>query len=78
MRKQIFVALLDENVDVWRPVSAECVSGDTYRILDQPYDRETERWQFEPGEKVICEEINSADGQIFAATRKADSQSNSG
>jgi len=45
----IYVALLDEAVDVWRPVQAECLGGNIYRILGQPYDRSVESWQFEPG-----------------------------
>ncbi len=69
---QVYIALLDEGVDVWRPVQAECVSGNIYRILSQPYDRSVESWQFEPGDVVICEMVESSDGRILAATRKVD------
>jgi len=65
---EIFVSLLGEGVDVWRPVRAEHVHGNVYRIVDQPYDRETEAWQFKPGDEVLCELIDSSDGRIFAAT----------
>jgi hypothetical protein len=65
---QIFVKLLDEDVDVWRPVDAEHVDGDLYRIADQDYDRETETWKFEPGELVVSQMIRSSGGQILAAT----------
>jgi hypothetical protein len=68
---QIFVRLLDENVDVWRPVHAEHISGNRYRIADQPYDRHVEAWQFEPGQTVHCEMVDSDDGRILAATRVA-------
>jgi len=71
--KQIFVRLLDEGVDVWRPIKAERVSSDIYRILDQPYDRATEAWEFSPGDEVGCEMVSSSDGQILAATRLAPS-----
>jgi hypothetical protein len=67
---QIYIALLDEGVDVWRPVQAERLSGNTYRILSQPYDREIESWQFEPGDVVLCEIVESSDGRILAATKK--------
>ena len=67
---QIYVALLDEGVDVWRPVQAERLSGNTYRILNQPYDRSVEAWQFEPGDVVLCEMVESGEGRILAATRK--------
>jgi len=70
---QIYIALLDEGVDVWRPVQAERLSGNTYRILNQPYDRNTESWQFEPGDLVLCEMVESSDGRILAAVGKADS-----
>jgi hypothetical protein len=69
---EIFVYLLDEQVDIRRPVRAEHVHGDVYRITDQPYDREVERWEFEPGEQVVCEPIDSDDGQILTATRHAE------
>ncbi|HYV46629.1 MAG TPA: hypothetical protein VFA20_17305 [Myxococcaceae bacterium] len=68
---QIYVALLDEGVDVWRPIKAELVEGDVYRIIHQPYDRTIEAWQFEPGERVICRLIASNDGQILAAVQRA-------
>jgi hypothetical protein len=68
---QIYVALLDEGVGVWRPVQAERLSGKTYRILSQPYDRSVEAWQFEPGDVVRCEMVESSDGRILAATREA-------
>jgi hypothetical protein len=70
--KDIFVRLLDEGVDVWRPVQAEPLHGDIYRILDQPYDRETERWEFTPGDEVVCELIESSADRILAETRRRD------
>lgn len=69
----IYVLLLDEGVDVWRPVQAEHLHGNIYRIMDQPYDRAAELWQFEPGDVVLCENIRSEDGPMIAAIRKADS-----
>ena len=70
---QIHVALLDEGVEVWRPVQAELVKGDVYRIINQPYDRTIEAWQFEPGDRVICKLIASSEGQILAAVQRAGS-----
>jgi hypothetical protein len=69
---EIFVNLLDEQVDVRRPVQAERLHDDVYRIADQPYDREVETWQFEPGDEVVCELVESNEGEILAATRRAD------
>jgi len=50
---EIFVRLLHEGVEVWRPVQADHLYDDVYRITDQPYDREVETWQFEPGNDVV-------------------------
>lgn len=70
---EAFVRLLDEGVDVWRRVRAEHLHGDVYRIVEQPYDRETESWQFDPGDEVVCELIDVGDGRILAATRRGGS-----
>jgi hypothetical protein len=70
---QIFVSLLDEGVDVCRPVQAEHLHDNIYRITDQPYDRNTETWQFEPGTEVVCEMTEASDGPIMAAVRSHDS-----
>jgi hypothetical protein len=69
---KIFVKLIDERVDVWRPVQAKRLSDGVYRIAQQPYDRELEEWEFGPGEQVVCELIESSDGPMLAATRAAE------
>jgi hypothetical protein len=43
MEERISVALLDEGVDVGRPVLALGKGDGAFRIVDQPYDRGTER-----------------------------------
>lgn len=62
----IYVALLDEGVDVWRPVAARHLHRDVYLIADQAYDRETETWQFEPGDRVRCRSMELSDGTALA------------
>jgi hypothetical protein len=42
------------------------------QIVDQPYNHEIERWEFEPGDQVVCELIDPNDGRILTATRHAD------
>jgi hypothetical protein len=69
---EIFVKLVDEGVDVWRPVQATHLRGNIYRIIDQQYDCEVEVWQFEPGDVVVCELVDSDDGRILAATELRD------
>jgi hypothetical protein len=66
---QVFVRLLDEGVDVWRPIDTERIDEERFRIVDQPYDREAERWEFEPGTTVACEPVETSDGEILAAVR---------
>ena len=67
----IYVALRGEGVDVWRPIRAEHVSGEAYRILAQPYDRRLEEWEFAPGDVVVCEEVLTSGGRILAARRRS-------
>jgi hypothetical protein len=67
---EVFVRLPDELVLVWRPVRAEHVARDVYVIADQPYDRSVERWEFEPGERVVCRLVDSEVGLILAATSR--------
>jgi hypothetical protein len=64
----IYVALLDEGIDVWRPVAARRLSSDRYLILEQDYDPAIERWQFEPGTVVRCRAENRDGRQILIAT----------
>jgi hypothetical protein len=68
---EIFVSLLDEQIDVRRPVQAEHVHDDVYKIIAQPYNHEIETWQFEPGDEVVCELVDSNEGRILAAMRLA-------
>ena len=65
---EIFVRLPDEEVDVWRPVRAEHLHDNVYRIVDQPYDREIEVWEFEPGDVVVSDLLDMSDGSVLAAT----------
>jgi hypothetical protein len=45
--------------------------GSVHRIASQPYDPEIESWQFVPGDEVVCELIESSEGRILAAIRRA-------
>jgi hypothetical protein len=68
----IYVRLMDEPVDVWRPVEARHLRDDIYLILEQPYETDIEKWEFEPGQQVKCGTIQGSSGPIFAATEKAE------
>jgi len=50
----VFVRLLDEGTDVWRPVRAVRIGENTYRITEQAVP-EDEVWVFQPGDVVVVE-----------------------
>jgi hypothetical protein len=58
---KLYVRLLDEDVDVWRPVRGVHWSDDVYRILSEP--REDERWEFASGTAVRCRLHTFSDGE---------------
>ena len=49
----IYVELVDEGVDVWRPVDATVEHNGTFRLPD--HAPEGEAWRFLPGSVVRCE-----------------------
>ena len=53
--------LLNEAVDVWRPVKATRLSADTYRVEGEVPDRE--EWAFAPGTVVRCESKTFSEGE---------------
>ena len=58
----IYVRLLEEAVDVWRPVSAAILGEGRYRIISEPPDPENEKWEFQFGDVVHCIEKELMDG----------------
>lgn len=67
--QEIYVLLLGEAVEVWRPVKAIYIKDNIYKIIEQYYNREDEKWEFEPGEIVHCELTRTSDGKILIAKR---------
>jgi len=64
---EIYMLLLDEGVDVWRPVRAQHVAGDVYRIIEEAPDPEDEHWQFPPGALVRCRRQMLSGGACLVA-----------
>ena len=58
----IYMPLLDEGVETWRPVDATPLSGDTYRVDSALPD--DEEWAFPPGAIVRCEQRTFYDGEL--------------
>ena len=64
----IYVYLLEEGSDAWRPVLAHHLGDDTFRIIaDQPYNSDDEHWEFPPGSVVRCHERCPSDGTRYLA-----------
>jgi hypothetical protein len=68
----IYIYLLDEGVDVWRPVSAEHIGQDRYRIVSVNDDPDDEHWEFECGEVVRCKERKLDGGMRMVAYSKVE------
>ena len=66
----IYVELLGEAVDVWRPVAATPEGAGIYRLLEtQPEDEE---WAFPPGSRVRCEPRPLSGGSELVAVALAE------
>ena len=60
----VYVRLLDEGTDVWRPVSATALPDGAFQLGEPDgYDPEAEIWEFPPHAKVKCASKIFADGQ---------------
>ena len=65
----VYVELVGEAVDVWRPVSAVHEGDDVYRLLGEQEDDEA--WAFPPGSRVRCEPRQLDDGEQLVAVALA-------
>ncbi|HVB16771.1 MAG TPA: hypothetical protein VNF04_09580 [Stellaceae bacterium] len=60
----VYVKLLEEGADVWRPVPAMALPGGTFRLRRPDwYDPEDESWEFLPGATVKCTAKRFAEGE---------------
>ena len=66
---QIYVALLDEGTDVWRPVQARMVDAETYEIMEATPAAES--WQFRAGARVRCRARTFSDGESHLVAYEA-------
>ncbi|SFW11659.1 hypothetical protein SAMN05216414_101291 [Nitrosovibrio sp. Nv17] len=64
----VYVRLLDEGTDVFRPTEAERTSDGFYRLFPtSDYDPGDEHWEFLPGELVKCEFVKLHGGERLVA-----------
>ncbi|HEX8521983.1 MAG TPA: hypothetical protein VF669_06980 [Tepidisphaeraceae bacterium] len=72
MAEEIDIALLDEDVNVWRPAPAWKIGPSTFIVLrPDDYDPEDEQWEFPPGSVVIGELRQTSEGSRLTAVRAA-------
>jgi hypothetical protein len=72
--REVFVRLLNEGIDVWRPTTGEVATPSTVRLSATPdYDSDDEQWEFLPGALVECEQRTFQGGETaLAAVRELD------
>ncbi len=64
----IYVRLLDEGTDAFRPTLADRTSDGFYRLRPtEDYDSEDERWEFLPGQVVRCQRVKLHGGERLVA-----------
>ncbi len=67
----VYVQLLNEGTDVWRPVLGVPIGRGVYRLLPTPdYDPEDEEWEFPPDTLVECRERVLSGGRRLVAVRE--------
>jgi hypothetical protein len=69
----IHVRLLDESVDVWRPVQALALGGNRYRVVDQVVP-DDEIWEFRPGDEVTTATRRTERDDFLAAISRTGQQ----
>ena len=68
----VYVRLLDEGTDVFRPTLADRTSGGFYKLRPtDDYDPEDEHWEFWPGQVVRCGLIKLHGGERLVAVELA-------
>jgi len=65
MSQTIYMELLDEGTDVWRPVQVEPLADGTFCVLG-PVPQE-EKWTFSPGTIVKCKNLKLSGGVHLTA-----------
>ncbi len=69
MQAQIYVLIPED--DAYRPVQAEVIGKDLYKILPtRDYDPANAEWEFVPGTIVRCEERNYRETNYLLAVEK--------
>jgi hypothetical protein len=67
----IYVKLVDEGTEVWRPVSAIRRKDNIFVIASQSVPAD-EKWEFLPGDVVVVEDRLDANGSYAVCVRHED------
>jgi len=68
---KIYVKLLNEGTDVWRPIEAQEIGSGIFLILnDFNYDPEDEELEFGPGTMVYCDLQLKSSGKVLVAQKR--------
>jgi hypothetical protein len=68
---KIYIRLLDEGTDVFRPTDAEPVGSQFFQVLPTSnYDEEDEVWEFAPGSVVECEQRQLGGEEVLVAIKR--------
>lgn len=61
--KQIYIYLLNEGTDVWRPIQALQLGDESFSIPQNTLIPSDEEWEFSPGDTVRCKKKHLSDGK---------------
>ena len=67
---QIYVQLLNESTEVWRPVEAMKLGKNLFKIISPNPEPDIEKWQFNKGDQVLCENKVFSDGKNGLVAKK--------
>jgi archaellum component FlaG (FlaF/FlaG flagellin family) len=68
----VYVRLLGEGTDVFRPTQAECMPNGLFTLrATANYDPDDEHWEFAPGQVVKCRRIKLSGGLQLVAVALA-------
>jgi len=68
----IYVFLLDEGTEVWRPIQARHLGDDRFQITSINDDPDDEHWQFSTGDIVRCSRRRLSDGIRLVAYERVE------
>lgn len=66
----IYIPLLNEGVDAWRPVQGKKIDTLLYRIESENADPDDEEWKFSTGSLVRCEKKVLSGGEKIVAVER--------